>query len=155
MLRVVWLLLLVSGYLWADPVPTEVQQAYLSLTQAWVSLDPERVLEHFTADAHILDGRGILLDRMGLEITVQDALDGAQECHTNYKIQSAHFDKEGDLVVRTHQKRVIDYGTRVATRISDREDSWHESGGVWKICYVEFITQSATVESRAVRHHSK
>ncbi|MBT9589273.1 SgcJ/EcaC family oxidoreductase [bacterium] len=151
MLRILLLLLLGSGCLWADPIPCEVEQAYLSLTGAWVSLDPERVLEHFTADAHILDGRGMLLDREGLESSVEDALEGSQHCRISYKILSARVDKEGDLLVRTHQERVIDYETRVATRVSEREDSWRESAGGWKINYVVFITQSATVESRAVR----
>ena len=151
MLRVLLLMLLVSGYLWADPVPTEVQQAYLSLTEAWSRLQPDSVLEHFTADAHILDGRGILLDHEGLEKSVEDALEGSQHCCINYKILSARVDSEGDLVVRTHQERVIDYETRVATRISEREDSWRHSASGWKIHYVVFITQSATVESRSVR----
>ena len=151
MLRVLLMVLLASGSVWGCPVPTAVEQAYFSLTEAWSRLQPDSVLEHFTSDAHILDGRGILLDREGLENSVEDALEGSQHCRISYKILSARVDNEGDLVVRTHQERVIDYGTRVATRISEREDSWRQSASGWKICYVVFITQTATVESRTVR----
>lgn len=150
MLRALLLLSVVTGLAWSEPVPAAVQQGYLSLSQAWIQLDPVAVLEHFTPTAELLDGRGLLLDREGLEKTVQDALVGAQRCQISYKVLSAEMRAE-DLVVRTHQERVIDYGNRVATRISEREDSWKQTDEGWKITYVRFITQSATVESRAVR----
>lgn len=150
MLRALLLLCWLTVPLSAQSVPEAVRQEYLSLTQAWVRLDSEAVLQHFTPTAQLLDGRGLLLDREGLERTVLEAMLGAQHCQISYQILSAEK-REDELVVRTHQERVIDYGNRLATRIAEREDSWQETPEGWKITYVRFITQSATVESRAVR----
>jgi ketosteroid isomerase-like protein len=151
MFRIMLLLLALTGALVAEPVPSEVKDAYQSLIHAWTKLDLAGVMDHFSSDAHILDGRGIVLNREGLEKSVEEAMNEGEGCTIDYKILSARRDGEGDLLVRTHQERTIDYGNRLAIRISEREDHWHQTSAGWKIRYVYFITQSSTVESRTVR----
>ena len=143
--------------MWILPVPSYGRTlppglafAYSSLTEAWERLDGVGVMGLFAPDAQLMDGRGQLLERSDIEKTVFSALDASRSCQISYKVLS-WTEKNGIIVVRSHQERNIDYGEKRIVRISEREDSWRKSEEGWRIVYVRFLTQTATIDMKMER----
>jgi len=134
----------------AIPVPQELERCYSRLHQAWVDLDLERILSFFSNDAGMLDGRGVELDRRGIEEAFSQDLKGAERCDITYKLISAR-ERPPAMVVHTETVRTLTYPRAVVRRVSEREDSWQLLEGGWKLTYVRFLTQTSHLETRKDR----